>query len=716
MNVAVVHYHLADGGVAAVIRRSLPLMMAAGVRQVVFTGGGGPSAEWHRRVDGLGYGTPEICADVLLERLMDAACGVFGSAPDLWHFHNHSLGKNPHWADLVARLAADGARLLLHIHDLAEDGRPGNACHLGARHRLYPTGPRVHYAFLNARDLGRFVGAGLPQEHAHLLPNPITAQRIATLGGEAPLMLAPVRGIRRKNLGELVLLAALAPPGTRVAVTRAPRDPEARGIHDGWLHFAAEAAIPVAFDVVDRIAPAAGAGCSFHDWLAHGTHIVTTSVAEGFGLPFHEASAWGRPLLGRALPHLPPDHAGNLYDHLLVPEEWIDADLFIRLLECPVRRLHAAWGRTPPPDACHHILAAMRHRGFFDFGNLPEIIQRQIIRRAMNPAAAARIMVRADGRLQPAGDWLAQAVSCRDTPHAAALPAACLPERHQADLTALYRKIHTAPAPGKPSCLDSERILDACLGPQHFHFLTASSAPRHARRFRAVVFDVYGTLLVAPAGGVRVDPGADPRLREVIRSHGHEPPHSPGAELHAAVRRHHQAAGIPHPEIDLRELWREVLSLPPGHDTTALVIDVEAVRHPARPMPGASEIILQLASEGIPMGLLSNAQCNTLDQLGGLAACFEPDLAVLSYRHGIAKPSPVLFELMLERLAARGISPAATLYVGNDPRQDIAPAAAAGMCTALFTGHPESLRPGACEPDHVIGDWCQLIRIAGNAG
>ena len=111
------------------------------------------------------------------------------------------------------------------------------------------------------------------------------------------------------------------------------------------------------------------------------------------------------------------------------------------------------------------------------------------------------------------------------------------------------------------------------------------------------------------------------------------------------------------------------------------------------------------------LGLLSNAQCNTLDSLGALAGCFEPDLTVLSYRYGMAKPSPEIFALLCERLRVRGIAPAETLLVGNDPLQDIAPAAAAGLRTALFTGHPASLRPGTCGPDFVIGDWPGLRAI-----
>ena len=223
--------------------------------------------------------------------------------------------------------------------------------------------------------------------------------------------------------------------------------------------------------------------------------------------------------------------------------------------------------------------------------------------------------------------------------------------------------------------------------------------------FRAVVFDIYGTLLIAAAGGVAPDPQADPLLREILRQAGHQPPASPSAALHDSVKRHHAASGAPFPEVDLRVLWREVLGLDDDAETETLTREIEAAWHPCRPMPGAAAFVRALARRGVSLGLLSNAQCNTLGDLGEIRDLFPPELIVLSYRHGIAKPSPDLFDLLAERLAGRGIRPAEALFIGNDPSQDIRPAAALGFATALFTGHPDSLREGECEPDYVIRSW-----------
>lgn len=204
------------------------------------------------------------------------------------------------------------------------------------------------------------------------------------------------------------------------------------------------------------------------------------------------------------------------------------------------------------------------------------------------------------------------------------------------------------------------------------------------------------------------DPLTDPLLRDILRQAGYLPPASPSTELNAAVLRHHSAAGVTYPEIDLRVLWREILSFPPDVDITPLVIELETAWHPARPMPGADKLVQRLARSCISLGLLSNAQCNTLPSLGELTDLFAPELTVLSYQQSIAKPAPELFQLMVTRLAGRGISPAETLYIGNDPLHDIVPAAAAGFKTALFTGHPDSMRPGECDPDHTFQRWSEL--------
>lgn len=305
------------------------------------------------------------------------------------------------------------------------------------------------------------------------------------------------------------------------------------------------------------------------------------------------------------------------------------------------------------------------------------------------------------GKTRSAAEWLSETLEWRE-------PASFKPGIHEDKLTGIYQLLMDE-KPGPTGFLDSQKILDAYLTPESFHFLSSPAAIRRQhpdfRAFRAIIFDVYGTLLAAPAGGVKPDPTADALLHDILTRHGHSSPASPSTALHEAVRRHHESAGVRHPEVDLRTLWREVLALPPDADTTELVMEIEASWHPARLIDGVEETFHDLAAKGIALGLLSNAQCNTLPSIGGCAALLSPDLTILSYQHGMAKPSPELFDLLATRLEKLGISPADTLYIGNDPLHDIEPAAACGFRTALFTGNPESYRTGFCFPDFEIRDW-----------
>ncbi|MGD7653919.1 MAG: HAD family hydrolase [Verrucomicrobiales bacterium] len=718
MTVAIVHYHLGSGGVSRVIATTSRALTSAGIPNVILAG---PTPEPVESdlptvlVPGLEYNhsrgphTPQS----LLARLTACATAHLGAPPDVWHFHNHSLGKNPLVPDLVALLAAAGQRLVLQIHDLAEDGRPENRPNISACPALYPVTPRIRYAFLTPRDQSTFLAAGLPPENSTLLPNPIPETRAAPPPPDGPpRLLYPVRGIRRKNLGEFLLLTILSPPGTTSAITRAPANPQARQLHDQWQRFAQHHHIPAEFDVVDRTPPAPGDTPDFQSWIDRSTHLVTTSVCEGFGMVHLEAAAIGRTLIGRHLPHatasLPESYpAGTLYDRLMIPADWIDRHTLDRFLTLTLGQALAAWHRPCPAES----LATARNRlcsdGFLDFGNLPEPLQKHILTLALDPANQASILVSHPGGTTPAPAWLGTTLA-HSPPTVPPAQLAAISTTSLDTLTRTYHHLAHAPA-APPTTVPPERILDTCLTPENFRFLTAPDVSRRPApdltTFRAVVFDVYGTLLDAPAGGVKPDPDADPRIAAIIRHHGLVPPEHPTQTLADAVRAHHRNSTEAYPEVDLLKLWRQILRPPASIPLEPLLNEIENTWHPATWIPGAPELLAALNQSGTPLGLLSNAQHNTLHTLGHSASLFDPALTILSYRHGAAKPSPRLFQTLARALAMRGIQPSETLFVGNDPLQDIIPASIHGFQTALFTGHPGPQRPGTCLPDYEITSY-----------
>lgn len=245
---------------------------------------------------------------------------------------------------------------------------------------------------------------------------------------------------------------------------------------------------------------------------------------------------------------------------------------------------------------------------------------------------------------------------------------------------------------------------------------------------RAVLFDVYGTLLISAAGDIGSAPArcgdsagplpglpgapslpsaeTDRRLKRRI------------GEIHAAMR----ARGVDVPEVEIDRVWRDILpALTPAAAREA-ALRWELATNPVWPMPGMRATVDGCRERGLVLGIVSNAQFYTPLLLKWFlgkplsAAGFAPALRIYSYRLGRAKPSPVLFEAAAAGLARRGIAPQAALHVGNDMLNDVWAAARAGFQTALFAGDARSLRlredDPRCRdrtPELIVTDLAQLM-------
>ena len=163
MKVAIVHYHLRRGGVSQVIQSAQNALRNSGTEVLIISGeapGDGLNIDNLVVIPGLKYRKEafQSITENLKQALKDAAQNHFGSQPDVWHFHNHSLGKNVLTPLLVTSLAEDKARLLLQLHDFPEDGRPKTISPSGAsfiqKTNLFePYIPR-HHMFTMPRSIG----------------------------------------------------------------------------------------------------------------------------------------------------------------------------------------------------------------------------------------------------------------------------------------------------------------------------------------------------------------------------------------------------------------------------------------------------------------------------------------------------------------------------------------------------------------------------------
>lgn len=239
---------------------------------------------------------------------------------------------------------------------------------------------------------------------------------------------------------------------------------------------------------------------------------------------------------------------------------------------------------------------------------------------------------------------------------------------------------------------------------------TAAKRISRLSDIRAVLFDVYGTMIISSSGdvGANVDAAKATAIDAALSSMAIDFPGSPEecfGKYVETIQQHQSRArnqGVEFPEVDIVSVWQELLAAMSAQgaevDWKRLAIEYEVRANATWQMPGLSTCLERLRASGMYLGIISNAQFftlelfpsllgKTLDELG-----FEADLQFYSYRYGHAKPGLHLYRLAVQALELRKILPSQTLYVGNDLLNDIMPAKDVGFRTALFAGDKRSLR------------------------
>ncbi|WP_231602985.1 HAD family hydrolase [Neorhodopirellula pilleata] len=253
---------------------------------------------------------------------------------------------------------------------------------------------------------------------------------------------------------------------------------------------------------------------------------------------------------------------------------------------------------------------------------------------------------------------------------------------------------------------------------------------------RAVIIDIYGTLVISGSGDVGT--AKAPPSNELAISGGDF--QSPILETSTQSQRHllrqeierihslHKSQSNPRPEVEILDVWRTVL-MQTGRGAVAdqpdavarAAAEYEACINPTWPMPGGGEVIEELQRRNIRLGIVSNAQVFTIpiveQAIGGtLASRFDLDLCLFSNRYRSSKPGTLMFDRLVTAMRRSEIEPHEAVYVGNDMLNDVYAASQAGLKTALFAGDARSLRlredhPACADlsPDVVLTEWAQLL-------
>lgn len=232
---------------------------------------------------------------------------------------------------------------------------------------------------------------------------------------------------------------------------------------------------------------------------------------------------------------------------------------------------------------------------------------------------------------------------------------------------------------------------------------------------RAVIIDIYGTLVISGTGEVGTADENDvenQRLRREIER----------------VNSARKSETNPRPEVEILDIWRRVLVESKSdelandpQEIARIASEFENRTNPTGPMPGGAEVLLKLQSLGMKLGIVSNAQFYTIPLVesvigGPLERRFERDLCHFSNRYRASKPGTLMFDRLVKSLARLKLRPEQAVYVGNDMLNDVYAAKCAGLQTALFAADARSLRLREDHPachnlssDVVLTRWDQLL-------
>lgn len=398
LKVAIVHHHLRGGGVTRVIQRTIEALQSYPVEICIISGeepvnpGIFPGVKIGV-IPGLSYGpeNPMIDPSVLYDNVINKAQKLLSGEPDVWHIHNHTLGKNVQYTEVALMLAKRENPVCYHLHDFAEDNRPSNYKYLNTeisdQGKLYPVGDHIIYGILNDRDHDILKKAGLEDSRIHVWSNPVVAESKNVeedqvirdpLPGKK-IYLYPVRVIPRKNIGEVALWALLAEENEHFAVTLAPKNPKYKSFYSKWVEFVDQHQLPLTFEAGKKW------GLNYPELLQRADGIITTSIAEGFGLVYLESWLMNKPLFGRLLPEITRDFksAGiefpGMYTGIDIPLDWLDRKELHKTLDKAILKMIRQYGVEANSILLSEWKDKIIQNDRIDFGKLNSQMQRSLI-------------------------------------------------------------------------------------------------------------------------------------------------------------------------------------------------------------------------------------------------------------------------------------------------------------------------------------------------
>lgn len=400
MKLAIVHYHFERGGVTRVVQNAMDALSLHCKEdiEICLLSGRPLNKELFpvsSCIPSLDYSNNFEISDPsdLVQLLEEEARILLGGVPDVWHIHNHSLGKNNSMVDVVHLLAQKGVRMLLQIHDYAEDGRPSNYKRIietsSDISKLYPYASNIQYAVLNQRDYQFLNLSGIEESYIHLLPNPVSVESQHVEPWNESMfhpslqnkerVLYPVRMVRRKNIGEMLLLSMLDKKKRLYINTLPPTNPDVMPLYNRWKRVIEDLNIHAILGAAEQFSG------TFDQIVDASSGVISTSIAEGFGLGFLEPWLMNKAVSGRNLPEITTDFSEkgillkNFYENIFVPLEWVGADRLLNHIKKAIENYYDSYQKDLPVNAVQTAYENAVSDDRVEFSRLNEAMQESVL-------------------------------------------------------------------------------------------------------------------------------------------------------------------------------------------------------------------------------------------------------------------------------------------------------------------------------------------------
>ncbi len=277
---------------------------------------------------------------------------------------------------------------------------------------------------------------------------------------------------------------------------------------------------------------------------------------------------------------------------------------------------------------------------------------------------------------------------------------------------------------------------------------------------KAVLWDVYGTLLRTPDGKFTLFPEQEIRLEVALEKTIHEfnmwnsMYRKPGPPWKSMINQYQDYAERlsmaatkrtgDYTDVNLVHVWQAIVSRLFDKEYTYEIDSLGDVDELSQKVAyffhrnlqatearlGAVRAVCDVAEAGIQQGLLADGQPFTMVQLvrdlakqakiPPIFQLFPTENNLLSYQMGVRKPSKSLFEQAAGQMAGKGIETSEILHVSCRLKTDLAPAKALGMKTAVLACEKTGLEATAnllkdpqTRPDRLLTDITQITSVVG---